>query len=96
MKANLIYSREDGIKKRFYPKEFPKLANDQQYIGTEEMILGVLKNNSGANQKEIASSLGVSRQVVGYHLNKMEEKGVVRKKIEGRIIRYFPLENSDA
>jgi parallel beta-helix repeat protein len=96
MKADLIYSREDGIKKRFYPKEFPKLANDQQYIGTEEMILGVLKNNSGANQKEIASSLGVSRQVVGYHLNKMEEKGVVRKELKGRIIRYFPLESSDA
>jgi DNA-binding MarR family transcriptional regulator len=96
MKADLIYSREDGIKKRFYPKDVPKIAADQQYKGTEEMILEFLGNNSGANQKEIASSLGVSRQVVGYHLNKMEEKGVVRKELEGRETRYYPLENADA
>ena len=58
--------------------------------------MDVVQESSGANQKEIATSMGVSRQVAGYHLTKMEEKGFVRKELEGRETRYYPLENIES
>jgi predicted transcriptional regulator len=53
-------------------------------------MLGVIDKNSGIGQKKLASKLGISRQVAGYHLTKMERKGLINKEIEGRETRYYP------
>jgi predicted transcriptional regulator len=96
-KAHLVYSREDGIRKRFFPVALPVPKSGKILLTkVQKEILDVVEESSGANQKEIASSMGVSRQVAGYHLTKMEEKGYVRKELEGRETRYFPLENANA
>jgi DNA-binding transcriptional ArsR family regulator len=90
-KANLIYSREDGVKKRFYPAHVPKPRKGLPHISDiQEKILGIIKNNSGISQKKVASSVGISRQVAGYHLTIMEGKGVIKKEVVGRNARYYP------
>jgi predicted transcriptional regulator len=95
MKAQLIYSKEDGIRKRFYPADIPKSKGGEHYFSDiQEKILGVVKRNSGISQKRIASSIGISRQVAGYHLTKMEQEGVIEKEVVGRESRYYTSESS--
>jgi len=90
-KANMIYSREDGVKKRFYPAHVPKPRRGIPHISDiQEKILGIIKNNSGISQKKVASSVGISRQVAGYHLAIMEDKGIIKKEVVGRNARYYP------
>jgi predicted transcriptional regulator len=93
--AELIYSREDGIKKRFYPANVPKPKIGKPQISElQEKILGIITKDSGVGQKKISSLLGISRQVVGYHLLILERKGMLSKKIMGKENRYYPSEES--
>jgi predicted transcriptional regulator len=91
--AHLIYSKEDGAKKRFYPADIPKQKSTIPLLSEiQEKILGIIKDNEGIGQKKIASHLGISRQVAGYHLTKMERKGVIEKETVGREAKYYPSE----
>lgn len=93
--AHLIYSREDGVKRRFYPANIPgSRRGPPQFSDIQEKILGIIKNNSGIDQKKIASTIGTSRQVAGYHLTKMERKGVIKKEVVGRKSRYYASETT--
>jgi parallel beta-helix repeat protein len=94
VEAHMIYSREDGVKKRFYPADTPQPKSDSpNFSETQEKILGIIKKNSGIGQKKIASDMGISRQVAEYHLTKMERKGLINKEVEGRETKYYPSEN---
>jgi parallel beta-helix repeat protein len=89
-RAHIIYSQVDGTRKRFYPVDYPKPKSGEHYFNdTQEKILEVIENNSGISQKKVASSVGISRQVAGYHLSKMEQKGVLKKKVIGRETKYY-------
>jgi parallel beta-helix repeat protein len=95
--AHMIYSREDGPKKRFYPSDIPRAKEGSSNISSiQDKILGVIKNNSGIGQKKIASEMGISRQVAGYHLTKMERKGLIDKEVKGRETRYYSSEKQAA
>jgi len=89
--AHLIYSREDGAKKRFYPSDIPRAKSGTPlFSDIQEKILNIIKNNSGIGQKKIAVKMGISRQVASYHLTKMERKGLIDKEVIGRESRYYP------
>jgi predicted transcriptional regulator len=91
--ANLVYSREDGIKKRFYPASVPKPKSGKPQLSElQEKILGIIKIDSGIGQRKIASSMGISRQVACYHLLILERKGVIDKRVDGRTNRYYSSE----
>jgi parallel beta-helix repeat protein len=88
--AHMVYSREDGAKKRFYPADVPRTKKATPNISDiQEEILGIVEFNSGIVQKKIASSVGISRQVAGYHLTKMEQKGLIDEEVVGREARYY-------
>jgi predicted transcriptional regulator len=94
IEAHIIYSREDGVKKRFYPADSPNPKDDgPNFIDIQEKIIGIIKDNSGIGQKEIASSMGISHQVASYHLKKMERKGLIDKEMVGRESKYYPSES---
>jgi parallel beta-helix repeat protein len=91
--AHMIYSREDGVKKRFYPADTPQPKGGIPNISDiQEKIFGIIKDNSGIGQKKIASSMGISHQVAGYHLKIMERKGLINREVVGRERRYYPSE----
>jgi predicted transcriptional regulator len=95
--AKLIYSRVDGAKKRFYPANVPKPKDGSHHFSDiEEKMLGIIKDNSGIVQKKIASKMGVSRQVAGYHLTNMTRSGVINKEVDGRKARYYIVKESSA
>jgi parallel beta-helix repeat protein len=88
--AHLVYSREDGVKKRFYPADTPKPKRATPNLSSiQDKILNFIEDNSGIGQKKLAKSMGISRQVAGYHLLKMERKGIIDKETVGRETRYY-------
>jgi predicted transcriptional regulator len=92
-RTNLIYSKVDGAKKRFYPVNYPKSKDNEHFFSNlQEKILGTIKENSGISQKKVASQIGISRQVAGYHLTIMEQEGVIKKEVVGRETKYYPSE----
>jgi parallel beta-helix repeat protein len=92
--VHLIYSRKDGIKKRFYPVEFPKPKSRViHFTETQKKILRVVRKVSGITQKHIAESVGISRQVAYYHLSKLEQKGVIKKEVFGTERKYYAIKN---
>jgi predicted transcriptional regulator len=92
--AHLVYSREDGLKKRFYPSDVPNVKDGESHFSSiQEKILGVIKDNSGIGQKKLAKTVGISRQVAGYHLTKMERKGLIDKEVVGRESKYYASRN---
>jgi parallel beta-helix repeat protein len=96
-KTHLIYSKTDGLKKRFYPVGYPKKEDGEHpFSALQEKIFSIIRSNSGISQKRLASEIGISRQVAGYHLTKMEKEGVIEKEVVGRESRYYAAENVSA
>ncbi|UCG69792.1 MAG: winged helix-turn-helix transcriptional regulator [Thermoplasmata archaeon] len=85
-----IKSMRDGVYKRFYPVDM-----DVQRVngfGTQsiqgQLIIHII-NNPGLTQKELSKALGISQQVVSYHLNLLMETGHVRAERRGKVLRYY-------
>jgi DNA-binding MarR family transcriptional regulator len=85
--AGLIRSERDGIKRRFYPADEPVNKGEPP---TRERVLAAVRAEPGVHQSAIASELGVSRQLVSYHLDELEEDGKVDRRSSGSRKRVFP------
>jgi WD40 repeat protein/DNA-binding Lrp family transcriptional regulator len=88
MKENLIKGVSEGRYKRFYPIESDKLDKTKIYEdkGTQMLtelqkkIIEKIGEEPEISQVEVAKSLGVSRQLVNYHITKLVKAGVLKLK----------------
>ena len=69
--------------RRFYP---PGPKTDVKFFlsGIQESILSVIKENKGISQSKIAEKIGVSRKVVNYHINILNQAGLIFVESHGR------------
>ena len=88
--GNFIKSRKLGARKCFYPRDYD-LSRIPPEAGhpIQKQIVGLLTDNPGLNQKELASVLGLPRKTVGYHMNSLVLNRRVRIEKRGRERRYF-------
>ena len=82
-KAQYIKSRQDGMFRRFYPPG-PKTEMRFFLSDIQESILSVIKENKGISQSKIADRIGVSRKVVNYHVNILDQAGLILVESHGR------------
>ncbi|MEE9151568.1 MAG: winged helix-turn-helix transcriptional regulator [Thermoplasmata archaeon] len=82
-KAQYIKSRQDGMFRRFYP---PGPRTEMRFFlsDIQESILSVIKENKGISQSKIADRVGVSRKVVNYHVNILDQAGLILVESHGR------------
>jgi DNA-binding MarR family transcriptional regulator len=82
-KAQYIKSRQDGMFRRFYP---PGARTGMRFFlsDIQESILNVIKENRGISQSKIAEKIGVSRKVVNYHVNILDQAGLILVESHGR------------
>jgi len=82
-KAQYIKSRQDGMFRRFY---ISGKKTDMRFLLSEiqESILNVIRENKGISQSKIAEKIGVSRKVVNYHINILDQAGLVLVESQGR------------
>lgn len=84
-----INSMNDGIRKRFYPKNVEKREPILTKIQKE--IFNLVKSKPGINQNEIANNLHKSKQVVNYHIQIMNEMNVVKLQKEKKETKCFAM-----
>ena len=87
-KENLIRAVSEGRYKRFYPIESYELDKSKIYEHEGEQMLTELQKKiiekigeePEISQVEVARSLGVSRQLINYHITKLVKVGVLKLK----------------
>jgi predicted transcriptional regulator len=82
-KAQYLNSRQDGMYRRFFVKG-PKTEIKFFLSDIQESILSVIKENKGISQTKIADKIGVSRKVVNYHVNILNQAGIILVESNGR------------
>ena len=93
--------RKDIIKKemkkgnRCYYCRGQRVEADEQLLSQEhinrlqKLILEVVEEVPGINQKELSIRTRTNRFLLSYHMNRLIELGYISKEREGRNIRYF-------
>lgn len=76
-REKFIRSRMDGTLKRFYPSDM-NLPSGHELTEMELKLLNVIRANPGFSQKEIALTLGLSPQVVNYHIKSLARNHILR------------------
>lgn len=78
-KAGEIFSRRDGIFKRFYPTDTDRIPPDVMVqVSLRRKVLDAIEANPGSTITEIGCLLDETRQKVNYHVNVLREAGLVR------------------
>ena len=91
----------DGSKRRYAssgidPKMLSKL--EQPVVGMQQAILEVLANAGalGIQTGELRIKLATSRQLMSYHMKRLNERGLVEAKGKGKARRWRLLEAGKA
>ncbi|MDG6220278.1 MAG: winged helix-turn-helix transcriptional regulator, partial [Candidatus Thermoplasmatota archaeon] len=84
-RAGHIRSKKDGSLRRYYPSDcvLP--------MSLDEKLLYTLARNPGISETGLAEKLGVTRQVINYHIGKLLENRKVAVRREGRRTRCYAL-----
>lgn len=80
-KAGIVRIVHDGMLRRVYPVGHERVAPVPP-LG--DRVLDLLRHRGEATPSDVAEALGVSRQSVHYHLQKMVRDGKLRARVDGR------------
>jgi predicted transcriptional regulator len=82
-----VKTTRDGMFKRFYPMEALVPRRKSEFSAIQEIVLETIRSSPGITQNELARRMGVSSQVVNYHIRNLVSAGVITLEREGRITR---------
>jgi len=84
-----VKTTRDGMFKRFYPMESLVPRRKSEFSAIQEIVLEHIRSSPGANQNELARQMGVSSQVVNYHIRNLVAAGIIRLERDGRETRCY-------
>lgn len=95
-KENLIRAVSEGRYKRFYPIDSGELDRSKIYdhegmqmlTELQRKIIEKIEEEPEISQVEVARSLGVSRQLINYHITKLVKAGVLKLKGKTKLRSY--------
>ena len=89
-KEQLIVSEQDGNNRLFYQAGTRDRDQKVRLSRIQENILRSIRERPGRTQSEIAMDVGVSRNVVFYHVQFLRDSGMVNEEDLGLRPRYYP------
>ncbi len=89
-RQEFIRSRHDGIYKRYFKAGIAPGVLDESPMSLQRAILKLVTERPGLTQKEIARSLGTSKQLVSYYVRNMREERLVETHRSGRHVCVYP------
>jgi predicted transcriptional regulator len=92
-REDIVKSERDGVFKRFYPKDERIPADIMHVTKIQESILNEIIDNPGVTEKGLATNIGVSHQVVNYHVKKLVRANLVKTERLGKTTKYYPQED---
>jgi len=84
-----VKTTRDGMFKRFYPDSALLPRRRSEFSAIQEIVLENVRSSPGITQNELARRMGVSSQVVNYHIRNLVAAGAVRLDREGRLTRCY-------
>jgi len=81
--------RRDGMYKRFYPSESTLPKSHRVLPRIQRLILSTIEERSGLSETEVAEAISVRRQVVNYHIKKLESLNLVIVQKDGNTARCY-------
>ena len=88
-REGFLKTTRDGMFKRFYPREALIPRRKSEFTAIQEIVLENIRSSPGINQNELARQMGVSSQVVNYHIHSLVAAGMIRLERDGRVTRCF-------
>jgi len=91
-RESFVFSRMDGIFRRFYPSGLDpaRVRFKSNVRETHRRILDLIEGSPGITPKELAGKLGASHQVASYHVRVLARRGRVRLEQKGRNTLCYP------
>lgn len=93
-----VTSRDDGRYRRLFPvgQYNPDRMDTIALLRNESTAeaLDIIARRPGINQSELASRMGMKPPSARYHLQKLQEAGLVRKEKDGRSVRFYAQRSS--
>ncbi|MGA1792899.1 MAG: winged helix-turn-helix transcriptional regulator [Thermoplasmatota archaeon] len=90
--SGFIKSMYDGIYKRYYPSNV-NISKLKKNVSKQEEIFNIILENPGVTMEEIGRMIGVSRQVVNYHVKNLIRAGVVSYLRDRKSAKFYPQDN---
>ena len=93
-RESFIFSRMDGIYRRFYPSGLDpsRVRLRSAVTETHRRIMELIEQSPGITPKELAERLGASHQVASYHIRILARRGRIRLEQKGRnTLCYLPV-----
>jgi len=84
-----IKSARDGVFKRFYPMDAAIPRKRKEFSSIQEIVLENIRGTPGITQNALARKMGVSTQVVNYHVRQLAAAGILRLERVGRETRCY-------
>lgn len=84
LREEYVVSRNEGIYKRFYPRDYKVPKRRRSLTRLQVDILEAVDSEPGLTQRALARQLGESRQVVSYNVRVLREAGLLRGEASGR------------
>ncbi|MFW3146443.1 MAG: helix-turn-helix domain-containing protein [Thermoplasmatota archaeon] len=85
----LLFSRQDRSYRRFFLDGMYRKG--PIVTGNQKKVLDAIRRHPGLSQSEIGRKLGMGRMIVSYHINALEDLGLVEKSKRGRENLVYPL-----
>ncbi|MBN1389189.1 MAG: winged helix-turn-helix transcriptional regulator [Candidatus Thermoplasmatota archaeon] len=92
--SGFIKSMYDGIYKRYYPSNV-NISKLKKNVSKQEEIFNIILENPGVTMEQIGHLIGVSRQVVNYHVKNLIRAGVVSYLRDQKSAKFFPIDQAD-
>jgi len=91
-REDFIFSRMDGIYRRFYPRgtDPARVGKRTNLKETHTRMLELIEAGPGITPKELAGKLGTSHQVASYHIRLLARRGRIRLETRGRNTLCYP------
>ena len=86
-----VKSMFDGIYKRYYPANI-NISKLKKNVSKQEEIFNMILEHPGVTMEQIGRLIGVSRQVVNYHVKNLIRAGVVDYKRDNKSARFYPVD----
>jgi len=90
--SGFIKSMYDGIYKRYYPSNV-NISKLKKNVSKQEEIFNIILDNPGVTMEEIGRFIGVSRQVVNYHVKNLIRAGVVTYNRDRKSAKFYPTDD---
>ena len=85
----LKLNKRDGQSQNILAENISKLKKN---VSKQEEIFNMILEHPGVTMEQIGRLIGVSRQVVNYHVKNLIRAGVVDYKRDNKSARFYPVD----